>query len=109
MASPITAVVSHAAAQATPPNPTHGPRSETPHAHLTPQQMAAVSNVSAERQNAQMREETRVMKRQENRAEAGYAPQKGRRQRPARQGAAQVRQEDEQPQADAERHVDVEV
>lgn len=77
MTSPLTAVVSHAASQTAPSPPSGTPKGDAAsQGHASAQEMSRVASAAAERINKQTREENRVIKRDESRAEAGFAPQK---------------------------------
>ncbi len=77
MTSPITAVVSQVAAQAT--HSGSGASRTDSQAQVGPEQLARLSAVAAERVSDQATDEKRVLKRGESRAEAGFAPPKKRR------------------------------
>ena len=110
MTSPITATVSHAAAQATQPaQSTNSVRNDAANGQVSPQQMARLSSIAAERRGAQLHDEQRVMKRGEKRTEASFAPQKTpRRDERASAQAVEPEREEATPK-DLGQHVDVEV
>ena len=112
MTSPITATVSHAAAQASPPSPAQGVRAENSAAHMSQQQIARTSAIAAERQGSQMSDEKRVIKRQPARTEAGFAAQHSHPKLPKKSGAVDDHEEEQEQESDdgePGRHVDVEV
>jgi len=108
MTSPITAIVSNVAAQATPTSASNPARPDA-HGHSGAHDAARMSTIAAERVGSQLNQDKqRVMKRHEKRAEAGYAPQKS----PKRPAAKKNVDEQEPEYAVDEvsgRHVDVEV